>query len=590
MNITRRVLMKLGLSSLPSSLLFFNWQQKAFAKDESRLLGKPEVLTQGAAKTNWTPFSRKLMIPKELESLDCGDEINRYQIEILPATQTIGKDENVPIWSYNGSTPGPLIRQELNNTSVVRFINKLEVSDTNNEEVPVSIHLHGMASKPIYDGFANDLMYPPGSKDYPDGQYKDYIYPNDRAATIWYHDHAVHYTQRNVAMGMAGMYIVYDPEVEEELKLPGHPGDNPEYDVPLIFQSHPCALNNSNYGNYILVNGDFQPYLNVNKRKYRFRLLNATDTKRLVLMIGTEPIEFYVIASDGGLIPAPVGTSSIRMTPGERYEIVVDFSHYHTGDDVFLFHEGGSKLLKFKIGDEVPDPSCVPETLSQEQQPPDDVTKDPDEILVFNFDNRMAVIGVQDDNDKVTYHYWGQGWPKRRVANPPLCKKNGERGDESCPQVWRIINLSGADHPVHVHLIDTFLIKRYGEDKTTEIEKKPYETGWKDVFLLPPNEAMDIGGFFGPHKGRYMMHCHNLAHEDNDMMVEFQVGGPNDGEPAPIGGQESQGNMVSLRDVKPPSNVYDRERINKFNTGVYGDRQEALERLRQLLRRLRNRL
>ncbi|NES20573.1 MAG: multicopper oxidase family protein [Symploca sp. SIO3E6] len=632
--------MKLGLSSLPSSLLLFNWPQKALAQDTSGVL----VETQHPQDIpTWTPFSRLLRILGTLEPVCDDDEATRYEIEIQPTTQMIGPDE-VPIWSYNGATPGPLIRQTLDKTSVVRFINSLSVSDVG-EEVPVSIHLHGMASLPEYDGFADDLIYPPGWDEDSDGQYKDYIYPNDRAATIWYHDHAVHHTRRNVAMGMAGMYIVHDPQVEDELNLPGNPyHDELQYDVPLILQSHPYAIyetedvfpeplpddatyTSSEYGSFVLVNGDLQPFLDVYKRKYRFRLLNATDLKELVLRIGARRPNFRgaerfdVIASDGGLRLEPLSVFGIRITPGERYEIVVDFSPYEVGDDVFLVLENSagdySELLQFNIvgPPASPDNSDVPCPLSAEEQPPalEDYEPDtnlvfnlapipapcePDRKLLFNFSSAprqsdectddIWAIGVYNGTN-TDYHYWKEEWPDRRVANPPL----GQQEDGDPPQVWRMFNPSPGNHPVHVHLIDTFLIQRYSididddQEGLTEIEKEPYETGWKDVFLLPAGQAMDIGGFFGPHEGRYMMHCHNLAHEDNDMMVEFQVGGPDDTEPPPGGGQQSQGDIEPLCDV--PADVYDRARINKFNTRVYGDRQRAFQKLKQRLQEWRRR-
>lgn len=99
------------------------------------------------------------------------------------------------IWGYNGIAPGPTIKQRLGRKSVVRFIN-------NSVDTPTSVHLHGMASLPQYDGYAEDLT--------PPGYYKDYLFPNTRAATLWYHDHAIHNTARNVYMGLAGTYLVQD--------------------------------------------------------------------------------------------------------------------------------------------------------------------------------------------------------------------------------------------------------------------------------------------------------------------------------------------------------------------------------------------
>ncbi|NEO36263.1 MAG: multicopper oxidase domain-containing protein [Moorea sp. SIOASIH] len=757
MNISRRLLMKLGLSSLPSSLLLFNWPQKAFAQDAFTYYppAEPRPLPFSAA-IPWHAYSQELRIPKVLDPSDTSGDVNRYQIEIVSTTQKIGPDDEVEIWSYKGqdplegNTPGPLIRQEVDKTSVVRFINKLDAfpkgHNINCEQlttdckkltteckeitteckevlaeckevlaeceektgVGVSIHLHGMTSLPEYDGFADDKIYPRDSLVDPSGEYKDYIYPNDRAATIWYHDHAAEHTQRNVAMGMVGMYIVYDPCHEKELNLPGtgnrydnfqdgalgvckksgldpEPDGEDKYDVPLIFQSHPYALIGKNkdlpegaaykcpeitnkftestsgcdpkkneYKSFVLVNGDLQPYLDVYKRKYRFRLLNATDAKELVLKIGTltssvleNQQTFKVIASDGGMIPTAMELSELRITPGERYEIVVDFSECET-DDVILSHYNEKQnkytaLMKFNIVGPLnpPDPSDPPDGgLTVENQPPnktEDIpaTITPNQTLVFNTgkvnpseDKKIWFIGAVNENNDICPHYWKQGWENqedenredvdpgekkpweyRKVANPPFFDKEDQAKLKlEDAQVWRIINPSNEKpgHPVHVHLIDTFLIKRYTIDpeewqittcdplpeeyKLKDITVNEYEKGWKDVFYLPAGEAMDIGGYFGPHEGRYMIHCHNLGHEDSDMMAEFQVGEVCY-DPRTRGRKKSQGGILedSLGGVEVDS-VYDQKSMKTFNRSVYGDRQKNLELLRDKLREWRENL
>ena len=193
--------------------------------------------------------------------------LQKNRVEILPGTTT-------EIWGYNGKFPGPTIRQVGGNPltegrqSVVRFINELG-QDPAGKDIKAVVHLHGMASLPQYDGFATDFIKP--------GQFKDYIYPNDRAATIWYHDHAIDQTSRNVYRGLAGMYIVED-QFERDLPLP-----KGKYDVSLMLRdaffeqdgeegilSFDDRGRRSTYGDMSIVNGVPWPKMQVDRHKYRF--------------------------------------------------------------------------------------------------------------------------------------------------------------------------------------------------------------------------------------------------------------------------------------------------------------------------------
>ena len=203
-----------------------------------------------------------------------------------------------------------------------------------------------MASLPQYDGYAEDLICP--------GQFKDYFYPNDRAATIWYHDHAIDRTSRNVYMGLAGMYIVSDEE-ERQFNLP-----QGEYDVPLILQDLRLADDGSLifndrgqrslYGDISLVNGVPWPCMKVARRKYRFRVLNASTSRTFDLVLSqkenrlTAGDRMYVIGSDCGLLETPVELTSPLQTlviaPAERYEFIIDFSQYDLGTQELSYVSG----------------------------------------------------------------------------------------------------------------------------------------------------------------------------------------------------------------------------------------------------------
>ena len=206
-----------------------------------------------------------------------------------------------------------------------------------------STHLHGSPSLPQYDGYANDITNP--------GQFKDYHYPNTHeASTLWYHDHGVHITAPNAYMGLAAFYLIHD-ERERDLPIP-----KGRYDVPLmvkdaIFANSGDLLFDDNsesglHGDVILVNGKPWPVMRVERRKYRFRILNASLSRSYEWALDTgEPLT--VIATDGGLIPAPQQVASFRHGMAERYSVVIDFAKYRIGQRVILRNLGPENNINF---------------------------------------------------------------------------------------------------------------------------------------------------------------------------------------------------------------------------------------------------
>jgi spore coat protein A, manganese oxidase len=511
MKITRRKAIEMGLAGGGSLLWFFRNPSPAWAQFS------PQIQR----------FQRPFRTPPLLEPVrrdERGDRPTDYyeivmkkaRVEILPGLQT-------EIWSYNGTIPGPLIRQrggvedeDRGRQSVVRFINQLG-NDADGKPIDTTIHLHGMASLPEYDGYAEDLI--------PPEYFKDYIYPNDRAATLWYHDHTLGKTSRNVYQGLAGMYIVED-EIERQLPLP-----KGEYDLPMILQDIQFASNGSTifndrgrrslYGDIVLVNGTPWPHLKVANRKYRFRVLNASTSRTYQLVLSrneralTSGDRFFVIGSDGGLLGEPVEIVSpldtLRISPAERYELVVDFSQYPIGTQVFLrnpIFQGNfdadnrsTAIMRFDVEREEPDDSTIPDELRVFRRlDPAQATR----TRTFRFD-RSATQWLIDNKP----------WSSKRVdANPA----------PGSIEIWRLFNPgSGWVHPVHIHMVDLQLLDRNGTPP------RPYERGWKDVFQVGQSETVRVIAQFGTRDGQYihgkfMMHCHNLVHEDRDMMTQFEVG------------------------------------------------------------------
>ncbi|HYW21207.1 MAG TPA: multicopper oxidase domain-containing protein [Nodularia sp. (in: cyanobacteria)] len=487
--ITRRDALKLGALAggsllLPTTFLYRN--QASIAGD--------------ADSPQPTRFAVKLPIPPVLNPVRSDATTDYYEITMKKARISILPGLTTEIWGYNGITPGPTIKQRLGRKSVVRFIN-------NSVGVPTSVHLHGMASLPQYDGYAEDLTQP--------GYYKDYLFPNTRAATLWYHDHAIHNTARNVYMGLAGTYLVQD---EFELGLPLPKG---QYDVPLLIQDKQFTNTGklvfdtqgekSQFGDVILVNGAPWPRMEVGTRKYRFRVLNGSISRSYKLALSNGD-DFIMIGTDAGLMSAPVRVKNFRFGMAERYEFIIDFSKYPVGSQVVLQnlglpnnddYDGTNQIMRFDVVRSEPDDSSIPATLRTIQPIPESSAVRTREFR-YERSNGLWVIngGIWDD--------------KRIDANPQL-------GDV---EIWRLYNNSGGwFHPIHLHLIDCLMLDRNGKPPF------PYERGLKDVFYVGENESVRVIGRYGPNTGKYMSHCHNTVHEDHDMMNQFEVG---QGGPSPL--------------------------------------------------------
>ncbi len=559
MTLNRREILQLGLFGSGAFLAPFVPQKPATAAPFSPQIPRFEV---------------PLPIPPELPPAYSDETTDYYEITIQKARVEILPGTTTEIWGYNGCFPGPTIRQHGGNPntegrqSVVRFINELG-KDEHDCDINAVVHLHGMASLPQYDGFATDFV--------PPGHFKDYIYPNDRAATIWYHDHAIDQTARNVYRGLAGMYIVED-DFERNLPLP-----KGQYDVPLLIRDaffeqtgteakliFDDRDRRSTYGDVALVNGVPWPRMEVANRKYRFRLLNTSPSRGFQLALSrdlnrlTLGEKIVVIASDGGLLETPVELSTpyqkLKLGMAERYEIIIDFSQYEVGESVYLKNIGFSgsidsdtrihTLMRFDVVRDEPDDSVIPATLREVKRLS---VADVDRVRTFRFER--------------SFDQWlinGRGWDENRVdANPGL-------GDI---EIWEFVNPgSGWFHPIHVHLIDMQMLDRNG------MPVRPYEQGWKDVFHLGEFEKVRVIGEFGPRNpeftkrfihGKFMMHCHNLVHEDHAMMTVFEVG--DDGDSPKSAPAQPVAEMKSFEATYPtPPNVYDMAAIEEFDEELYG--------------------
>jgi spore coat protein A, manganese oxidase len=506
------------------------------------------------------PFTLPFKVPAEINAdgtgeIKCFDgqtrRYPRYEMvqtfgvaEIMPGFKT-------PVFGYNGQVPGPTIRVNHDEPIIVNQTNLLHrppAEPYQNVKMPsayttdpyqrsTSTHLHGSSSLPQYDGYASDVTMP--------GQRKRYFYPNcQEARTLWYHDHGVHHTSQNAYNGLAGMYILHD-EHEQKLGIP-----QGRYDVPVIVRDAMFATDGSliyddddesgTYGDVLLANGVPWPEMVVERRKYRFRFLNASVSRsyswKLVTAAGSS-VPMTMIATDAGLMPKPAVVSSFRHAMAERYEVVIDFAKYpdntlltlkNVSPDNNIDYATTNQLMRFRVrGDAtstennsiptnwqelVPQPECMTWTDAGLKAKG---TKEREFRFVRS--NSMWTINGQTWENVIDSGY------KHVMANP------GE-GDI---EIWKLTNTSGGwFHPVHIHLVDFQVLTRNGSAAAV----KPYEKGPKDVVYVGENETVRVAmRFAGPSagegwptpRGRYMMHCHNLVHEDHDMMMQFSVGDQN---------------------------------------------------------------
>jgi spore coat protein A len=470
-------------------------------------------------------FQRPLPIPPVLEPTRSDHDGDYYEIEARESTAAILSGKKTTIWGYNGIFPGPTIKASRGRATHVRFTTKLQT--------PVVTHLHGGHTPAESDGWPTDVILPAGYRvpaasmpmdhtgrtggmDHASAAKDEhqYTYPNDRrAATLWYHDHAMGVTGQNVYMGLAGFYLVED---EEERSLPLPRG---RYDIPLMlcvrqfnhdgsFEYNPHGHAGAE-GDVILVNGAPWPALQVERRRYRFRILNASNATTFTLALSSG-LPFVQIATDGGLMAQPVEVPRIPMAMAERVEVLIDFSAYAAGDSVVLRNteklEPLGEIMRFDInGPAVSDDGELPAHLSViEALKPEMAVR-----------TRTFTLGPRPELKR---HYPPIYWAingkrfdaEQSQANPRL-------GDV---EIWRFTYEKSPwrqTHPPHVHLVNFQILDRNGQAPHT------HERGWKDTLRLDSGDEVSVIMRFEQYRGRYLMHCHNLEHEDYDMMMRFDV-------------------------------------------------------------------
>jgi spore coat protein A len=494
--------------------------------------GSPEQTAVLLASALPTPerFLVPLEVPPVLRPTSTAGGVTRYTVvqrraalEILPGLKT-------EVYGYDGLLPGPTIR--------ARRGERLVVTHRNTLDVPTVVHLHGGHTPAASDGFPVDLVLPEGSPhphrsghshsgssttghggmsgDVSQGS-RDYLYPSDQqAATLWYHDHRMDFTAPQVWRGLAGFHLISD-DVEDALALP-----RDERDIPLMIMDRAFEADGSfRYpsldprlvdppgvtdefvsgvlGDVILVNGRPWPVLEVAAARYRFRILNASNARRYALALDPPPPSgpsFVQIGSDSGLLAAPVSHTTVTAAPAERFDVVVDFGAYPVGTEITLTNQLGrgptDSVMRFRVTARARDDSRIPAKLAQVPPLPAPEAVSRQWRFTRGTQGQPHWVINQRPFD-----------PARMEAQVPLGRV--ER--------WRFY--SDVHHPVHVHLDPFQVLSRGGRAPGA------LDGGYKDTVDLRPGEYVDVAVRFTDHTGAYLVHCHNLEHEDMAMMAAF---------------------------------------------------------------------
>jgi spore coat protein A, manganese oxidase len=500
------------------------------------------VLARPALDPNsLTPFVDALTVPAAARSVEMRPspanpavKTPYYRIAMQAFETKVHRDmKPTRMWGFGGTFPGPTFDLHSGQEVLVEWANELphrhflpidhslHGAEADKPEVRAVSHLHGAKVRPESDGYPEDWIVP--------GKSVVYHYPNQQdAAMLWYHDHAMGINRLNIFAGLLGAYILRD-KAEEDLHLPSG-----RYEIPLVIADRMFDKDGQLYypvsdkaeapwipeffGDANLVNGKLFPFMEVEPRKYRFRVLNASNGRFYRLALSNKQT-FHQIGTDQGLLAAPVPLQKVMIAPGERLDLIIDFKESAGAKIVLL--DDFVQLLQFRVSQPgAKDESVVPAKLRN-------VEKLQESAAVKT---RMLSLDEVDDlvQNPVKMILNGSSWHDPVTENPVL----------NSTEIWSFINPTDDSHPIHLHLVrfqildrrkfETFGYLSHQQLKFTgpPVPPDPSEAGWKDTVRAEPGMVTRIIARFEGFVGRYVWHCHILEHEDNEMMRPYDVLAP----------------------------------------------------------------
>ncbi|MCW3818288.1 multicopper oxidase family protein [Micromonospora sp. DR5-3] len=435
-----------------------------------------------ASPLSVAPFQTRMPVPPVAAPIRQTAEYDEYEVVVRPAQLELVPGLTTEALTFSGGWVGPTIRGCTGRPVKVTYRNQLDTH--------TNVHLHGGHVKAIDDGHPMDMILP--------GATRTYYYPNNqRGATLWYHDHVHGDEAEHTYRGLHGFYLIDDP-AEKDLGLP-----TGSYEVPIMLTDVELDADGSliwgfpTDRNNVVVNGKVKPFFPVAARKYRFRILNATNEGTYTLSL--DKGQMWQIGSDGGLLPAPVARTSVTLSSGERADLVIDFTGLPIGTSVVLSDADKGPVLRFDVGFTATDRSKLPLRLRPLPALPA-ATKQREVHLRFDFSSeepRPVINDQQFDPNRVDFTI--------------------KRGTT---EIWTVYNddvEAGIAHNFHLHLTQFRVLSRTGTPMT------PDDAGLKDTVRVPAGTSVRLQATFTDYVGRYVYHCHFLEHSSIGMMAQMEI-------------------------------------------------------------------
>ncbi|HTB73878.1 MAG TPA: multicopper oxidase domain-containing protein [Polyangiaceae bacterium] len=455
-----------------------------------------------------------------------------YRVTMREAAVRVHRDlPPARAWTYGGLMPGPTFEVRSGHGILVEWVNDLPErhflpvdrtihgAHDDRPEVRAVVHLHGAKVAAESDGYPDD-WYPPGHS-------KISHFPARQDATmLWYHDHAMGIERLNQYAGLFGVFFIRDDE-EDALHLPAG-----QYEIPLVLcdrlfddkgqLSYPISgvpgapWVSEVQGHVVIANGTIFPFVDVEPRLYRLRVVNASNSRTLMLS-RSDAVPLVAIGADQGLLPAPASVPALELAPAERADLLVDFRSA-AGKDVVLKTDL-VEVLQFRVAAApVPAPVAIPRSLRRAAFLDTASARKTRNLVIVEREQR-------EYQGRMQMLFDGRRWSDPVTEQPLL----------DSVEIWSFFNTTDDSHPIHLHAVrfqildrqifeaDLFRMGRGILLRGKPVPPDPAEAGWKDTVRAHPGAITRIIARFDGYAGRYVWHCHNLEHAANEMMRPFEI-------------------------------------------------------------------